>query len=341
MTPNAHAATSTAMSAPTGAGPRAFRSATYSVAERHATILVHDPATGLTHRYNGALPASLPARVTLDPRQVATWPTVTPRDHSGLAPISVCWSPLVRCNLDCPHCLDDKTVTEAGPAERQRIAWLLAKSPVMGVDISGGEPLLLRELPTLADTLRRRSSVVSVTTNGWHLRRRAHELAGHLDAVRVSLDGPDTRTHDAWRGDGSFSRAVDGIQTAIAAGVRVQIQTVLMTSTCHHAQQMLDLAAELGTSGVTFLQMLPFGEGARLGTDEMLSDAAASELLHQLAVPQGLSVRLRTRADAGGFTVVRADGRIWRNGHPADHISALHPLRTVEDLTPSSPEGSA
>ncbi|CNG50636.1 Probable coenzyme PQQ synthesis protein E PqqE [Mycobacterium tuberculosis] len=315
-----------------------MKTARFSAAERGQSTLVHDPATGLTHLSEEKL---LPGRVMLDPRLVSGLPTVVPRDHHGDFPLSICWSPVVRCNLHCPHCLDDKTVAEAGPTERVRIAEVIGAADVLGVDISGGEPLLLGDLADLSHHLSRGGSVVSVTTNGWHLRRRAAALAEHIDAVRVSLDGPAASVHDVWRGEGSFTRAVDGIRAAVTAGMRVQIQTVLMASTRGYAQEVVYLAAELGANGVTFLQMLPIGEGTRLGPSEMLTDKEAQELVRELAVPQGITMRLRTRGDAGGFTVVRADGRIWRNGYPAEGILGLRPLRIADDLALTGPDGSA
>lgn len=315
-----------------------MKTARFSAAERGEATLVHDPATGLTHLSEERGPAG---RVVLDPRLVASLPVVVPREQHGDFPLSICWSPVVRCNLHCPHCLDDKTVAEAGPVDRARIAEVIGAAGVLGVDISGGEPLLLGDLADLSRRLSRRGSVVSVTTNGWHLRRRAAALAEHIDAVRVSLDGPTASAHDVWRGEGSFSRAVDGIRAAVTAGMRVQIQTVLMGSTRNFAQEVVNLAAALGANGVTFLQMLPIGEGTRLRASEMLTDEAARELVRELAVPPPTTVRLRTRGDAGGFTVVRADGRIWRNGYPAEGISGLRPLRIADDLALTGPDGSA
>ncbi|SEG93867.1 Radical SAM superfamily protein [Thermomonospora echinospora] len=315
-----------------------MNTAIFAVARRRGVTLVHDPATGLTHRAARDLPGG---RVSLRPDEVTSWPTVAPRDHEEDVPISVCWSPLVRCNLSCPHCLDDKEIREQSPAERVRIAELIGSAGVMGVDLSGGEPLLLGGLDVLADILTAAGCVVSVTTNGWHLRRRAPALTSHLDAVRVSLDGPTARLHDAWRGEGSFERAVDGVQAAVAAGLRVQIQTVLMASTCRNAQRLVDLAAGLGAGGVTFLQMLPIGEGRRLAHQEMIPDETAAELIQTLSVPRPLTVRMRAREDAGGFTVIRADGQIWRNDHPAASISTLRPLTATGDLALTGPDGSA
>ena len=300
--------------------------------------LIHDPATGLTHQ--APQPHSR-GRLRLAEELVNVWPAVPPADLDRPFPVSLCWSPIVRCNLRCPHCLDDTSVPQTGSADHARIADLLAESGVLGVDISGGEPLLLRRLPNLARRIAEGGrAAVSVTTNGWHLQRRAGELVGAVDAIRVSLDGPDQASHDHVRGEGSFTRAMQGIRTALEEGMAVQVQTVLMAGNQAHAQQMVDLAAALGVGGVTFLQMLPIGAGSML-RQQMLTDPDALTLLDRVRVPGGLRVRLRTRAAAGGFTVVRADGRVWRNNHNGQHIGGLRPLTTAADLMVTGRDGSA
>lgn len=300
--------------------------------------VVHDPATGMTHRAPDPQPIG---RIDLDDAITASWPVLMPADLDRHTPASVCWSPIVRCNLHCPQCLDDTTVPELAATERHRVAGVLAEAEVLGVDISGGEPLLLRDLTTLVSIIRDGGrSVVSVTTNGWHLARRVRELARCLDAVRISLDGPDPARHDAIRGVGSFARATDGIRAAVAEGIPVQIQTVLMHRTAWDLQELVDLAHGIGAGGFTALQMLPIGAGAAL-SEEMLSDDEAGRVFAALRVPAGLRVRLRTRDAAGNFTVVRADGRVWRNTISALSIGGLHPLRGAADLILTSRDGTA
>ncbi|MDG4830011.1 radical SAM protein [Solwaraspora sp. WMMD1047] len=300
--------------------------------------LIHDPATGLTHRAPRPAP---PGRLTLDDRDVTTWPIAPPAKQNRSTPLSICWSPLVRCNLHCPQCLDDTSLPEAGRPERHRIAGVLADADILGIDISGGEPLLLPDLADLARTVTAGGkAALSVTTNGWHLARRADELAEVIDAIRVSLDGPDPHSHDTIRGAGSFTRAIDGIHAARAAGLTVQTQMVLMNSTKTHAQRAIDLAAHLGVGGVTFLQMLPIGAAADL-TAEMLTDAEATDILNRLDAPPDLRVRLRSREAASGFTVIRADGRVWRNSPHAAQITGLRPLHQATDLTLTGKDGSA
>jgi len=219
---------------------------------------------------------------------------------------------------------------------------VLAESPVLGVDISGGEPLLLRDLPELVDVLLAGGCAVSVTTNGTHLARHAETLAARVDALRVSLDGPDPVQHDRWRGAGSFERSMAGVRPAVASGIPTQIQTVLLRSTATtSARPMVELAAALGVHGVTFLQMLPIGEGIALADAEQLSDDEARHILAEAGIAPGVAVRLRTRQAAGGFTVIRADGQVWRNQPGAHRITPLRPLLGVADLALTGRDGSA
>ncbi|GIG57171.1 hypothetical protein Lfu02_15430 [Longispora fulva] len=301
--------------------------------------LVHDPATAQTHFAPGTVPDG---RVDLEDAEVAGWPLATPDLVVRLMPMSVCWSPIVRCNLHCPHCLDDTTVPELDKHGRAAVADVLARSEVLGVDISGGEPLLLRDLPGLTRTIREGGhAAVSVTTNGWYLTRWVNRLAETVDAVRVSFDGPTSEHHDRLRGAGSFARACSGVRAAVDAGLRVQMQMVLMNTTGRHAQAMIDLAHELGAGGLTFLQLLPIGSAVDLAEQEMVSDHGAQALLNGLALPDGLSVRLRTRRNAAGFSVVRADGQVWRNGRGALSIGSLKQLTVPGDLMLAGRDGAA
>jgi MoaA/NifB/PqqE/SkfB family radical SAM enzyme len=311
----------------------------FRVEARHGQAVVYDPCTGLTRLSPEPAPAG---RQLLDDTAVRKWPEIHPSVLSREFPVSVCWSPLVRCNLSCPHCLDDTSVPEAGPGTRRRIASLIGSSGILGADISGGEPLLLRELPELAAHLAAAGLATSITTNGWHLPRGAAGLAGRVDAIRVSLDGPNPASHDRMRGPGSFDRALAGLAASQAAGIPVQVHSVLMASTAtHQAQRMVDLAARAGANGVTFLQMLPFGAGQADAPSEMLTDVEATGLVGGLRVPEGLDVRLRTREAAEGFTVVRADGRVWRNEAGALAIQPTRPLRHPRDLALTAADGSA
>ena len=64
----------------------------------------------------------------------------------------------------------------------------------------------------------------------------------------------------------------------------------------------------------------------------MVTGQAATELV---------DVRLRTREAADGFTVIRADGQVWRNAPGAMAISPARPLAQPRDLALTTADGSA
>jgi hypothetical protein len=74
---------------------------------------------------------------------------------------------------------------------------------------------------------------------------------------------------------------------------------------------------------------------------EQLTDDEAGDVVAELSAVSGVVVRLRTREAAGGFTVIRADGQVWRNQSGAHAITTLRPLRGVNDLAPTGRDGSA
>ena len=302
-------------------------------------IIFYDPLSGLTHYSQGIFLST--GRLLIEESEVTKCPTVHPGSLGRLAPISICWSPIVLCNLHCPHCLDDKSLNETNGSDRAVVAELIAKSGIMGVDISGGEPLLLEDLPSLSQELISGGLVVSITTNGWWLKKNVPRLLGAVDALRVSLDGPDEVSHDRLRGGGSFARALEGLRCAIESGLPVQVQTVAMTSTVQRLQELLELSAVEGASGVTILQFLPIGEGRHIADQEVLSDERALEIYNTLRIPPKLKVRLRLRQDAGDFTVVRADRSIWRNSRSALSIQKKTSLYAVSDLNIEERDGSA
>lgn len=137
-----------------------------------------------------------------------------------------------RCNLRCTYCMPaDKfpSTYRFLPREQlltfEEIAAVVRAGVSLGVRkvrITGGEPLLRRDLPTLIQMLRETPFVedIALTTNGLLLPRYAHDLkAAGLDRVTVSLDSPEDATAGLINGRGIGAAPVfRGIEAAQEAG---------------------------------------------------------------------------------------------------------------------------
>ena len=133
-----------------------------------------------------------------------------------------------RCNMKCLFCEWWKTDRPELPTKKALAA--IDSVCSLGVpffDLSGGEPLLRKDLSALAKRAASHGCMVSMNTNGTLLNEnRLSEMANVLDLVVVSLDGPK-EVHDKIRGvPGTFDKAVEAISLLKSQGIKVGINSV-------------------------------------------------------------------------------------------------------------------
>ncbi|QSX07780.1 GTP 3',8-cyclase MoaA [Alkalibacter rhizosphaerae] len=143
-----------------------------------------------------------------------------------------------KCNLKCMYCDPDgeNCVQEAeatlSPEKIEAIVRSMAKIGIKKVRITGGEPLVRRDI---CDIVARVASVegiedVSMTTNGINLKRYAKQLkeAG-LGRLNISMDSLKEDRFAMITGGGRLNKVLEGIDAALEAGlVPVKINTVLV-----------------------------------------------------------------------------------------------------------------
>jgi cyclic pyranopterin phosphate synthase len=145
-----------------------------------------------------------------------------------------------RCNFRCVYCMPkevygrDHVFLERKELlsfeEIARVAGVFAGLGVRVVRITGGEPLVRRNVEHLVELLREIPGLeIALTTNGALLPQKAEALArAGLDRVTVSLDSIDDDTFRALNDvDFPVQRVLDGIDAAAAAGLRVKVNAVV------------------------------------------------------------------------------------------------------------------
>jgi radical SAM family uncharacterized protein len=151
------------------------------------------------------------------------------------------------CNLKCKMCPFWKRSSQDLSIEKEKaILRQIYDSGVCGIAFEGGEPLLREDLVEILAYSRSLPLHTSLITNGTLLKSRIDEIAPYINGVvYVSLDGLE-KTHDSIRGvNGSFKKAVQGINSA-SQKVPVTINTTIMSENLHEIEDMVELAKELG-----------------------------------------------------------------------------------------------
>ena len=179
-----------------------------------------------------------------------------------------------RCNFRCPYCMPAEIYGEKYRflprpelltfEELERLARIFVELGVEKIRITGGEPLLRHELPSLLEHLARLDGLrdLTLTTNGALLARQAQTLkdAG-LRRITVSLDSLDPETFQRMSGRrGSPEQVLEGIAAAEAAGLRpIKINCVVQRGVNDHS--FLELASHFRGSGhiVRFIEFMDVG----------------------------------------------------------------------------------
>ncbi|MBI1734111.1 MAG: radical SAM protein [Candidatus Rokubacteria bacterium] len=207
---------------------------------------------------------------------------------------SVSWNLTQRCNLECAHCYlsafaGADTRGELSTDECRRVIDEIALvNPNVFLILTGGEPLLRRDLFDVAGYATEKRFTVVFGTNGVLLREREARLMrerGVLGAS-ISLDSTDRARHDRFRHQpGAWDGAVRATKVLSDAGLDFSLHMSVTDWNVGEVPAMIDLAKELGARVLNFFFLVRTGRGRDL-TD---IDAAAYErMLTYLANTQGV-----------------------------------------------------
>jgi len=144
-----------------------------------------------------------------------------------------------RCNFRCVYCMPKEVYGRDHRfldrrelltfEEIARVARVFAARGVRKIRITGGEPLVRRDLERLIEQLRPLGVELTLTTNGSLLPQKARLLAdAGLDRVTVSLDSLDDAQFRALNDvDFPVDRVLEGIAAAADAGLPVKVNAVV------------------------------------------------------------------------------------------------------------------
>ncbi len=193
-----------------------------------------------------------------------------------------------KCNLRCRHCYQSVTAREMSLLEI-RAALDNVGDAIRGwatdyefdvspsLHITGGEPLVRRDIFDVVEHGRARGFTVSLMSNGTLVdadRARRIKASGVAD-VQVSIEGLE-ETHDFIRGDGSFRKALAGIANLVAQGVDTNLNVTVSRLNSGEVAELVALARGIGAGGVAFSRLVPTGGGESLSRAMLSSEEVAA-----------------------------------------------------------------
>jgi len=171
------------------------------------------------------------------------------------------------CNYACDYCVPNgKRLVAAedelsAPQMIRAVELLVAAAGIDKLRITGGEPLVSPKFDSfLPAVMRQPLRDVSITTNGQLLERKADLiLAAGIKRLNVSLDTLDTLAFPRIARGGDLATVLRGIETMLAAGVKLKINMVPMRhANLDQIVPMLDFCMSRGVE-LRYIELMNMG----------------------------------------------------------------------------------
>jgi cyclic pyranopterin phosphate synthase len=224
-----------------------------------------------------------------------------------------------RCDFRCVYCMaENMTFLPKADLltleELDRLCSAFVDKGVRKLRLTGGEPLVRRDIMTLFRSLSRHLASgaldeLTLTTNGSLLSRYAAELKScGVERINVSLDTLDADKFRAITRWGDLNKVLAGIDAAQAAGLKVKINAVALKGVNEDELAELVRWAHGRSADLTFIEVMPLGDIGEARLDQYLPLSVARARLAQAFTLD--EIDYRTGGPARYMRVKETGGRL-------------------------------
>ena len=185
-----------------------------------------------------------------------------------------------RCNFKCVYCLPDGDHVHGKKSdlltfeEIERLTAIFVKFGINKIRITGGEPLIRRDLHILISKIHRidESLDIAITTNGYFLKEQIKDLASAgLKRVNLSIDTLNAAKFVLLTGMNSLDRVLRSLKAVEDAGIsQIKFNAVVIRG--YNDDEIIDLADFARQTGhvMRFIEFMPLDEGRSWSRDSVV-----------------------------------------------------------------------
>lgn len=189
-------------------------------------------------------------------------------------PYAVSWNTTYRCNLRCSHCyldtnaLTNQSASELSTREGYKLIDQMAElNPNLLLILTGGEPLLRKDIYELSSYASQKGMMVVLGTNGNmiddDIARKIKESG--VAGIGISLDSIAPGRHDEFRGmPGAWDDTLNGIEACRRQGIEFQIQTTVTRDNFNEIPKIIDFSYNIGARVFNLFFLVCTGKGQDL-----------------------------------------------------------------------------
>jgi MoaA/NifB/PqqE/SkfB family radical SAM enzyme len=250
----------------------------------------------------------------------------------NIAPLNVGYQITRRCNLKCVYCSESTYIPDPSFDDIKKGLINLKDSGVVKVNLTGGEPLLRKDIIDIVDIANDLGLKVAIDSNATLMTDTlADKLKDKIVYYEATIDGlPET--HEMIRG--RYNDVLRGIEKIVEHDIPLYLTMVIIGNRLEDAKHVLSIGHELGAMHVKYLLPIPKARGKNL-LPEYLDNPYIKDICAGLATYKTInkltpSISLTDWKMIGDGAVILINADHMMVGSPVMTSSeCIHPLGNI------------
>ena len=213
-----------------------------------------------------------------------------------------------RCNFRCKHCFANKNDYELTVTSWKKIFENICKDKIQSITITGGEPLLYRDLFNLLSQTKLKKTLLTLDTNASLINaQNVGLIEKYFKKVRVSYFGINRSWHANTQSKAcDEERFFSSLKLLCDTKIRVQVKIPLFENNSKNLFKMLDKLKEFNVDEIVLIPIIPCGKAVAL--TNLITAQEAKRLLKQY---NDTSRNIRVfRWAKGKHLLIRSNGNV-------------------------------
>jgi MoaA/NifB/PqqE/SkfB family radical SAM enzyme len=192
--------------------------------------------------------------------------------------ISVSFVVTRRCVLRCIHCFEKKSIKEARLTSIKKIIDKLPKRKLSKICITGGEPLIRKDIVDILKYVHNKGIAISFSTNGMLLNKtKLLEIKPFIDSIRLSIHGNEKNHDSVTLKKGSFKKVIECLKITSQLKIPAVLMTTVMKKNLYDLPDIFEICDKYNVSKLYLFSLVPTGRGKRIYNKEYISPKIISD----------------------------------------------------------------
>jgi len=186
-----------------------------------------------------------------------------------------------KCNFRCVHCFANKNDFELKCSSWKKIFDNICREKIESITITGGEPLLYKDLFTLLSEVKLRKTLLSLDTNASLINKdNINLIEKYFTKVRISHYGMNKSWHANTQSHASSEeKFLESLKILCDSKVKVQVKIPLFKNNTKNLFKILDSLKPYDIDEIVLIPIIPYGKASKL--KDLVTARDAKKLLKQ------------------------------------------------------------